>query len=319
MSSERFNNRGYLFLAPATIYLAIFSLFPILWAGWIALHRWHLLKEHERPFVGFDNFVTIASDPAFRNAIRNTLIFVAAGVPLAVVSSLAVALLVAQPLRGIAFFRTVFYIPAVASQVALSMVWTWILMPATGLLNTLWSGIGTGIGQLSELVGAGELSPATVREWGFDGATDFLQTPGLAMAALIAMFLWISLGPRMVIFLAGLQSIPGELYEAASLDGAGRWRRFISVTLPTLLPTTLFVTVTTTIAAFQIFTPVYVLTRGGPQGTTDVVLYHIYAEAWQKFELGTASAMSYGLLAMILIVAAVQLRLMRRGLEQGGG
>jgi multiple sugar transport system permease protein len=202
-------------------------------------------------------------------------------------------MLVAQRLRGIGVFRTLFFIPAVSSKVALAMVWIWILLPEVGLIN------------------------ASIRWLGFDGSTNFLAEPGWAMAALVAMSLWIGLGPRMIIFVAGIQSIPEQLYEAASLDGCSGWQRFRHVTLPLLAPTTLFVVVTTTIAAFQLFTEVYIMTRGGPRRTTDVVLYHIYREAWQKFEVGMASAMSYVLFAMVLIVALVQFRIMRRGLSEG--
>ncbi len=286
------NWRGYVFVAPATIYLALFAFFPMLFAAWMALHRWHLLKEHHE-FVGLRNFLALAEDPFFRNAIANTLVYVVASVPLGVITSLAVALLVAQPLRGVGIFRTLFYVPAVASQVAISMVWIWILLPEVGLLNSALSWVG------------------------FDGSRNYLAEPGWAMAALVAMSLWIGLGPRMVIFLAGLQNIPEQLYEAASIDGATGWQRFRYITLPMLAPTTLFVIVTTTIAAFQLFTPVYMMTRGGPRRTTDVVLYHIYREAWQKFEVGTASAMSYVLFGMILLVALVQFRIMRRSMQEG--
>jgi multiple sugar transport system permease protein len=298
MERHRDNWRGYLFVAPATLYLAVFAFFPMVFAAWMSLHRWHLLKE-EHPFVGLANFITLAQDPFFRNAVKNTLLYVLVSVPLGVISALAVAVLVAQPLRGVRFFRTLYYIPAVSSQVALSMLWIWILLPGErGLINYL-------LGQLNRLPGVG-----------LPVDTHFLGQPGWAMAALVAMSLWIGLGPRMIIFLAGLQSIPETLYEAASLDGCSGWQRFRHVTLPLLAPTLLFVTVTTTIAAFQLFTPVYMMTRGGPRRSTDVMLYHIYKEAWLKFELGMASAMSYVLFAMILLVALVQFRIMRRGLEQ---
>ena len=292
MKKSDHNWRGYLFVAPATIYLALFALFPMIFAAWMALHRWHLLKPgHE--FVGLANFATMMRDPFFRNAIANTLVYVAASVPLGVLTSLAVAVLVAQPLRGIGVFRTLFYVPAVSSQVAISMVVIWILLPEVGLLNSV------------------------VRWVGYDGTRNYLAEPGYAMASLVGMSLWIGLGPRMVIFLAGIQNIPEQLYEAAAIDGATAWQRFRHITLPLLAPTTLFVVVTTTIAAFQLFTPVYMMTKGGPQRTTDVVLYHIYREAWQKFEVGMASAMSYVLFAMILIMALVQFRIMRRSVEEG--
>ncbi|MCH7700441.1 MAG: sugar ABC transporter permease [Planctomycetes bacterium] len=294
MSNGRPHNaRGYLFIAPATVYLAVFALFPILAAGYLSLHRWHLLKD-EHPFVGLANFGALAADPFFRTAVWNTCVYVVVSVPLGVITSLAVAVLIAQPLRGVHLFRTLYFIPAISSQVALSMVWIWILLPEVGLINTV------------------------AKRLGFDGSTNFLAQPGWAMASLVAMSLWIGLGPRMVIFLAGLKGIPESLYEAAALDGCSGWHKFRSITLPMLSPTILFVVVTTTISAFQLFTPVYVMTKGGPRRTTDVVLYHIYKEAWQKFDIGMASAMSYVLFSMIVVVALIQLKLMRGGLRGVG-
>jgi multiple sugar transport system permease protein len=295
---QRTNWRGYVFVAPATIYLAVFALVPMGLAAWMSLHRWHLLKD-ERPFIGAANYVTLAHDPFFRNAVGNTLLYAACAVPLGVVTSLAVALLVARQLRGVGVFRTLFYIPAVSSQVALSMVWIWILLPGEqGLINFCLDRLNGWLGTSIPI------------------DTNFLGRPGWAMAALVAMSLWVGLGPRMVIFLAGLQAIPEPLYEAAALDGCNARQRFWYITLPQLAPTTLFVIVTTTIAAFQLFTPVYMMTKGGPRRTTDVVLYHIFTEAWQKFEVGMASAESYVLFALILLAAACQLWIMRRGLRE---
>lgn len=297
---ERHDWRGYLFVAPAMAYLAVFALFPMIYAGYLSLHRWHLLKD-EHPFVGGDNYVRMFADPFFRNAVWNTLVYVVFSVPLGVLTALGVAALVSRKLRGVGIFRTLFYIPAVSSPVALSMVWIWILLPEVGLINSSikWLGLDA------------------IPQLGLDGSTNFLAQPGWAMAAIVAMSLWIGLGPRMIIFTAGIQSIPDSYYEAAAIDGASGWQRFRHITVPLLAPTTLFVVVTTTVAAFQIFTPVYVMTRGGPRRTTDVVLYHIYTEAWQKFEIGMAAAMSYVLLAMILIVAMVQFRILRRGWNAG--
>jgi multiple sugar transport system permease protein len=299
---RRFNWRGYAFIAPATVYLAVFSLVPLVLAGYMSVHRWHLLRT-DKPFIGLANYAALAADPLFLNAIWNSLVYTVFAVPLGVATSLAVALLVSRPLRGVGVFRTLFYVPGVCSQVALSMVWIWILLPETGLINFC-------VGKLNEaLIGLGIADAAAIPT-----ATHFLKAPGWAMGALVLMSLWIGLGPRMIIFVAGLQNISVQLYEAATLDGCTGWKRFWHITVPQLAPTTLFVTVTTTIASFQLFTPVYVMTKGGPQRTTDVVLYHIYKEAWQKFELGMASAQSYILLGMILVVAVAQLVIMRRGL-----
>ncbi len=306
---HRNNPRGYLFIAPAALYLAVFSLFPILYAAWVSLHRWHLLKP-DHTFLGLGNYRSLLGDPLFQNAIWNTLIYAVASVPLGVATALLVAMLVSRQIRGVGLFRVFYYVPAVCSQVAISMVWIWILLPEIGLINYaigVYNRFVEGLGSTLHL----KLGAFTVTT-----STDFLHQPGWAMAALVAMSLWIGLGPRMVIFVAGLQSIPDVLYEAADLDGANRVQRFLYVTLPQLAPTALFVTVTTTIASFQLFTPVYMMTRGGPRRTTDVVSYHIYKEAWQKLEVGMASAQSYVLFAMILAVALVQLLLMRRGLRQ---
>ncbi|HOW71659.1 MAG TPA: sugar ABC transporter permease [Phycisphaerae bacterium] len=311
MISDRPRNnwRGYLFIAPATIYLAVFSLIPVAFAAYLSLHRWHLLKS-DHPFVGWGNYTALAANPLFRGAVWNTLVYAMASVPLGVVSALVVAMLVSRPLKVIGVFRALYYIPAVCSQVALSMVWIWILLPEKGLISY---GIRF-LNLLAETVGS--IGGMDLSMFHIDLSTDLLAMRGWAMAALVLMSMWIGLGPRMVIFIAGLQNIPETLYEAADLDGCNRWQRFWYVTLPQLAPTMLFVTVTTTIAAFQLFTPVYMMTQGGPQRTTDVVSFHIFQEAWRKYEAGMASAQSYVLFAMILVVAVFQIALMRKGLDR---
>ncbi len=291
MSLNRNNWRGYFFVAPATLYLMLFSFVPMVVAAYLSLYRWPLLNP-DREFVGLGNYVEALSDPFFRGAFVNTLLYAAMSVPLGMLSSLAVAVLVSQKLRGMAFFRTLYYVPAVSSGVAISMVWIWVFMPQEGLINYV------------------------LRLFGGAGDVDFLGDPHLVMPALVLMSMWIGLGPRMVIFLAGIQGIPQSLYESAQIDGAGAWQRFWHITLPMLVPTTFFVLVTSTIGAFQLFTPVYVMTKGGPRRATDVVVYHIFKEAWHKFHIGSASAQSYVLLAVILVISLIQFRLMRRQLQE---
>jgi multiple sugar transport system permease protein len=291
MSASRSNWRGYFFIAPATLGLLVFAFLPMAMAAYLSLHRWHLLRP-DHPFVGFENYTAALSDPFFRNAFWNTFLFAGASVPLGMTVALAVALLVDQRLRGVAVFRTLYYIPAVSSGVAISMVWIWILMPQDGAINY------------------------ALRLAGSSGDTDFLGDTRWAMMSLVVMSVWIGLGPRMVIFLAGLQSVPQSLYEAAEVDGAGAWQRFRHITLPMLLPTTFFILVTSTIGALQLFTQVYVMTQGGPRRTTDVVVYHIFKEAWHKFHIGSASAESYLLFAAILAISIVQFRVMRRQLRE---
>lgn len=282
--------QGYLFVAPAAAHLVAFTLVPMAAALWLSLHRWHLL-HYDRPFVGWQNYVTAFNDPFFRHALLNTFLFSAFSVPLGMALALGVALLVNQRLPGMRLFRTLYYVPAVTSGVAMAIVWIWVFMPQEGLINHL------------------------LRLLGCSGETDFLNDCRWAMPALVLMNAVVGLGPRMVIFLAGLQGIPDSLYDAARVDGSNAWQRFRHVTLPLLTPTTFFVLVTSTISAFQLFTPVYVMTGGGPRRTTDVVVYHIYQEAWHKLHLGMASAQSYILFAAVLAISVVQFRLMRRRLE----
>jgi multiple sugar transport system permease protein len=300
MTRRRSNWRGYLFIAPATTYLLLFSFVPMAVAAYLSVHRWHLLKE-DRPFVGLGNYVELFHNPFFRNAVWNTAVFAGLSVPLGMVLALAVAILVNQKLRGVAIFRTLYYIPAVSSGVAISMVWIWIFLPQDGLINYC------------------------LRLVGYAGDFDFLNAPppwrflpAPAMLCLVAMSMWIGLGPRMVIFLAGLQGIPESLYESAAIDGCSGWQRFRHITLPLLMPTTFFVLVTSTIAAFQLFTQVYIMTQGGPQRATDVVVYHIFKEAWHRLHIGMASAQSYVLFGIILLIALVQFGLMRRRVEDAG-
>lgn len=281
---------GYLFIAPATIHLFVFALFPLAYTFWLSLHRVNLLKE-ERAFVGFDNYAYSFADPLFWNALKNSLEYALLSVPLGMAVALAIALLVNQKLAGMAFFRTAYYIPAISSGVAISMLWIYMYLPETGLLNTLLKMVG------------------------LPGNTEFLNNPSWAMWALVFMSIWLGLGPKMVLYLAGLVGIPPDLYEAAELDGAGRWSVFRHITLPMLAPTTLFVLVTSTIGAIQIFTPVYMMTQGGPGDRTDVVGYHIYIEAWQKFLVGIAGAKSFVVLLLILAIAFLQFRVMRAQLQ----
>lgn len=287
---ERPNWRGYLFILPAFAHLAVFALIPIVYAAFLSLHRWNILKEG-KPYVGLGNYLFLFQDAEFWNAMWNSARFALMSVPAGMVVALVVAILVNQKLRGVTLFRTIFYVPAISSGVAISMVWIWIYLPRNGLINF------------------------TAQLLGFSGTTDFLNDPTLAMPALVFMSIWVGLGPRMVLFLAGLAAIPQSFYEAAQVDGATRWSSFRYVTIPLLLPTTFFVLVTSTISALQVFTPVYMMTKGGPLQTTDVVGYHIYNQAWRQFEMGMASAQSYILFALVLGITLLQFKFLSKRLQ----
>ena len=290
---KREGSIGWLFILPSFVHLSLFVLFPIVFAFVLSLHRWDVLKP-DKPFIGLTNYSLLLQDPFFWNALGNSAYYAFVSVPLGMILALAVAVLVHQKLRGTSFFRTLYYLPAVSSAVALSMVWTFIYLPERGLLAWLLETIG--LHQAAQ--------------------TDWLQNPFWAMPALIFMSLWIGLGPRMVLFLAGLAGIPESLYEAASVDGAGRWACFRHITLPMLLPTTFFILVTSSISAFQVFTPIYMMTKGGPVRHTDVIGYHIYNQAWRQFHMGMASAQAYVLFLIILAVTLVQFRAVSRRMEE---
>ncbi|MBS1704874.1 MAG: sugar ABC transporter permease [Armatimonadetes bacterium] len=281
---------AWLFVAPATLHLLVFALIPIFASLYLSFFKWHILKP-ARPFVGIHNYSSTLVEPKFWNAMWNSTRYAIVSVPLGIIVALLVAVLVNQKLKGITVFRTIFYTPSITSGVATAMLWIYIYLPEHGLINSMLSALGK------------------------NNKTDFLNDPAWAMWALVFMSVWTGLGPRMVLFLAGIVGIPQTLYEAAELDGASMLRQFWSVTLPMLAPTTLFVLLTSTISAFQVFTPVYMMTKGGPLDTTDVIGYHIYWEAWSKFNVGMASAQTFLLLIVIAAIAAFQYRIMKNQLE----
>jgi multiple sugar transport system permease protein len=285
---------GVLFVLPALVHLLLFVVIPIGFALYLSFHKWDVLKP-DKPFVGLANYRRVVADPYYWNAMKNSAVYALFSVPLGMAAALAVAVLVNQKLRGVNLFRTMYYLPAVSSGVAISMVWMWVYWPERGLLS--W-----GLGKM-----------------GIARGIDWLNDPKWAMPALILMSIWTALGPRMVLYLAGLSGIPQALYEAAEADGASRWAAFWHITLPLLMPTTLFVLVTSSIGAFQVFTPVYMMTKGGPLRSTDVVGYHIYTEAWRLFRMGRASAQSYILFLIILVVTIIQFKLANRRMEDSSG
>ncbi len=225
-----------LFLAPTLIGLALLSAGPILASFAISLTKWDLLTPPQ--FVGLDNFVNLVNDPRFLVSLRNTAFYTLLSVPIGMALALFLALALNQPLRGIAFIRTAYFLPVVTSATAVGLVWAWIYSPASGLLN-----------QAIGLIG---LPP---QKW--------ITDPFWAMPSIIAMSVWQGLGINVIIFLAGLQAVPQEYYDAASVDGAARWSRFRHVTLPLLTPSIFFTGILSLIGSFQIFDQVYILARPG--------------------------------------------------------
>lgn len=275
---------GYFFIAPTYIFFLLFSLIPFLQGLWLSFFDAGL---NHQIWVGLENFKRLWSDEAFRYATVNTIWFVVLVVPASSILALTIALL-ARPLspRWNAFFRAAFYLPAVSSSVVLAIVWSWIFDPTFGLLNYLLS-----------LVGLGPVA--------------WLSDPTWALPALALVVVSWVVGTAVILYSAGLDGIPGELLEAAAIDGTSPWQRFRYVTLPLLKPTTLYVLVTQTIGAFQTFIVVQLLTRGGPAYRTYTLVYDIYVTAFQFFDFGYAAAQGVILLLLAGAVAILQIRFMR--------
>lgn len=274
-----------LFLAPSLGGLLVFTIGPILASLVLTVYEWDLLTPPR--FVGAANFERLMSDRAVRDALVHTLTFIAGYVPLVMVLALLIALALNTRLPGVAAVRTAFFLPVVSSWVAVALLWSWLFNPRYGLINYLLGLLG--------IDGPG---------WLFDRAW--------AMPAIILTSVWKDLGFAMVIFLAGLQAIPTDYYEAAALDGAGPVRRLWDVTLPLLAPTTFFVSVISIINSFQVFDQVWVMTEGGPAGATTVLVERIVRHAFSYGEMGYAATISWMLFALVFTVTLIQLRLQRR-------
>ena len=280
---------GLAFAAPALALIAAFFLFPVAASLLLSLTDFDIYAIADRDalrVVGLANYAALARDPLFWRALANTAVFVAVATPLSIGMSLATALLVtAAAVRLAAVFRTLFFVPVVTSLVAVAVVWRYLYHPRFGLLNY---GLG--------------LFGVAPRDW--------LGDPHLALPAIIVLAVWKNFGFNMVVFMAGLQSIRPSLYEAASVDGAGRWAQFRRVTLPMLRPTTVFVSLMTLIGNFQLFAEPYVMTRGGPSNRTLSVVLYMYEQGFRWWNLGYAAALAFVLFAVILAVS-----LLARGRE----
>jgi len=277
-----------LFITPAVGHLALFLMFPLGLSFLLSFTNfdiYSLTDWKSTSFVGVENYGRLLGDPLFWQSVMNTVYFVAVGGPLTIALALGLAVLLnARFLPFKSLFRTALFLPVITPLVAIAVVWRWIYAPpGNGILNYMLETVG-----LPQYMWLGD--------------------PYLAMPALIAMATWKNVGFSMVIFLAGLQSIPKELYEASDLDGASPWQRFWNVTLPLLRPTLVFVTIITTIGYMQFFAEPYIMTEGGPQNSTRSVVLHLYKEGFGFFNLGYASAIAYTLAAAIALLSLFQLR-----------
>lgn len=277
---------GYLFLLPNIIGFLIFTALAVVAAFFLSLTEWDLLTPPK--FIGLANYYKLlTNDPVFRQTLTNTIYFVAGVVPLDIICALLLALLLNRPIRGMAFYRAIYFVPVVTSLIAVAIVWQWLYHTEVGMVNYLLAAVGL-------------------------PRVNWLGSTEWAMPAVILMSVWKAMGYYAVIFLAGLQGIPTHLYEAASIDGANSWQRFWKITLPLLSPTMFFVLVISIISAFQVFGQIFIMTRGGPGNATATIVYFIYNNGFVWFRMGYAAAASWILFAIIFAVTIIQTVWQRR-------
>lgn len=281
---------GYAFIAiPLFFFLAV-RIGPTLYAFWVSLHQWDPIAL-DRPFLGLDNYRQLVEDEVFWKSLRNTWIYVGVGVPAGLILSLVIALGLQRMIRFTGFYRALYFLPYVTSLVAVGWVWRWMYMP-NGLFNDVLGRVGLGPYQ-------------------------FLGSPDQAIFSIIAMTVWQGLGFQIVIFLAGLESIPEDYLDAASVDGASEWQKFRDIVVPLLNPTLVFLMVTGVISNLQVFTQVRAMSSagtGGPLNSTISIVLYVYQQAFQALpsKMGYASAMTVVLFLMILVITIFQLRILQR-------
>lgn len=277
---------GYLFIAPATAVTIIFSLVSMAISFWMSLHSWDVLNPVHQ-WLGLKNYwFALTQDSGFWLAMGNTFYYAVVLVPALTIFGLSLAFVTNEVKRGRSLFRSIIYIPAITPAVALGLVWVWLLR-YDGVLN-----------QVLALVGI--------------AGPNWLMDPHWAMPAILLYAIWAGVGSAMIIFMAGLNDIPVEFYEAAQLDGANRRQMFWHVTIPLLRNPLVFVIVTNSLYAWQVFTPMYVITnQGGPANATLSIAMKIYQEGFLNYRMGYAAAMSWLLFAVIFVIAVVQLRIYR--------
>ncbi|THF85529.1 sugar ABC transporter permease [Deinococcus sp. KSM4-11] len=278
---------AWLFLAPSLVLFAVFVLLPVLAAFGISFTSWDLFTAPH--FAGFENYRQLLfEDKLFHKVLGNTALYVVWTVPIQMALAFIVALLLNRGVWGQNALRVIYFLPVVSSTVAVALIWSWIFNSNFGILNALLSRLG-----VQDLPG-------------------WLNSSRYALPALIIVAIWQGLGYSMVLFLAGLQGISRDAYEAGEIDGAVGWKKHRYITLPLLSPTTFFVTIVSLIGSFQVFDLAFVMTQGGPANATNTIVYYVYQNAFQFYRMGYASAAAMILFAIILTFTLIQYRLQNR-------
>ncbi|MBW7633554.1 sugar ABC transporter permease [Bacillus licheniformis] len=287
----RDNVLAYTFLGPALLILSVFLVIPLIMAVYYAFTDYYLLTPDLRKFVGFDNFIKLFKDPIFLKSLSNTLKFVVLVIPLQIGAALGLALLLNKKRKANTFFKVAYFSPVVMSLVVISVLWLYLLNPNEGMINNVLTHVG--------------LPPQP-----------FLTSPNQAIFTIVFVSVWQGAGFQMLIFLAGLQNIPGDVYEAAQLDGMNKWQRFIYITLPLLKPTSVFIFITTLISAFKLLVQPMVMTQGGPVNSTMTVVYYIYQTGFTDRMVGYASSIALLFGTIIGLVTLAQRKLVKE--DEGG-
>lgn len=283
MRNSKSERAGYLFILPWLLGLLLFTIGPMLFSLLLAFSKWDIITGVKSiEWVGLDNFRAIFQDDLFYQSLKVTFVFALVSVPLYQILSLLAAILLNMRSRGMKLFRLIYFMPSVIPAVAVSMMWVMIFNPEYGILNR------------------------ALALFGIQGPA-WLQDPSYALGALIVMGIW-GIGNTIIIYLSGLQGVSEELYEAAELDGAGRLRRFSSITLPMISPTIFFNLIMGIIGGFQYFTQAFVMTNGGPLNSTLFYNLYLYNKAFQDYEMGYASALSWVLFVIILVFTLLVIR-----------
>lgn len=290
MKNKTYINAAYFFLAPALSAIFIFFFIPVISAFIISFTDFDIYALGDFStvrFIGFNNYIKLFDDPLFYTALKNTFYFVIMAGPLSIAVSLGAALLLNSKLvKYKSIFRLSYFIPVVTTLVAVAIVWRFTYHPKFGIINYILSLIG--------------IAPI-----------DWLGEPSTAMPAIVLMSVWKNFGYNMIIFIAGLQNIPEDLYEAASIEGASGWQKFKSITLPMLAPTTIFISIITMIGYFQLFAEPYIMTQGGPLNSTLSIVQFMYQEGFRWWNMGYSASIAFVLFFIIMLGTIVQLKIQK--------
>ncbi|MBU5670499.1 carbohydrate ABC transporter permease [Paenibacillus brevis] len=278
--------QAYLFILPALVPYVIFWLAPMVYVVYLSFVDWDFMNP-VKTFVGWENYSRLLTDAKFYQALTTTCLFALGNVLPSLVGGLFLALLLNRKLRGMAFFRTVIFLPWVTPTVAVSIVWSWIYEPRVGLANAILGWFGA-------------------------GGLEWTKSPDTALISILIVTIWKGLGWTMMFYLVALQNIPESLHEAAMIEGANRRQRLMHITLPLISPTTFFLFLITTIDSIQAYDQINVLTQGGPSGSTRTLLYLFYESAFERFEIGEASAVAIVLILLLAMISLVSLYVSRR-------